>query len=331
MISPSLPPALKAALDAKLEGAARNAIAARAAVISKAYRDGGGSGAIKTETDALAYAAARMPATYAAVSASLNALNEIRPEFAPETVLDTGAGPGTASFAAAEAFASLSSFVMLDANDALRTLALDLAKDSQRLAEMVYRRGEAKILLAASEPADLVIASYVVGELGEADRRELANQLWARTRDTLVVVEPGTPAGYARIIALRTRLIEAGAHVVAPCPHNRACPLTKPDWCHFTQRLPRSRAHKQVKGVDVPFEDEKFSFCVLSKSSVASRPARVLAQPSVGKVEVVAKLCTANGLATVRIAHRDRHAYAQARRWRWGDTVMDESSRDSSR
>jgi ribosomal protein RSM22 (predicted rRNA methylase) len=326
MIPPSLPPALKAALDAKLEGAARNAIAVRADKISKTYRDGGGSGAIKTETDALAYAAARMPATYAAVSASLNALDEIRPEFSPKTVLDVGAGPGTASFAAAEAFASLSSFVMLDANDALRMLALDLAKDSQRFAEMVYRSGEAKTLLAASEPADLVIASYVVGELGEADRRELANLLWAKTRDTLVVVEPGTPAGSARIIALRTQLIEAGAHVAAPCPHDGACPLTKPDWCHFSQRLPRSRAHKQVKGVDVPFEDEKFSYVALSRSQVASRPARVLAQPVVGKVEVAAKLCMAEGLATVRVAHRDRHAYAQARRWRWGDVIMGESS-----
>ena len=27
--------------------------------------------------------------------------------------------------------------------------------------------------------------------------------MWAKTRDTLLVVEPGTPAGYARIIALR--------------------------------------------------------------------------------------------------------------------------------
>jgi len=291
-------------------------------VISKTYRDGGGSGSIATETDALAYAAARMPATYAAVSASLNALSELRPEFSPNTLLDAGAGPGTASFAAAEAFASIGAFVMLDANDALRTLALDLAKDSPRFNELIYRRGGAKALLAASEPADLVIASYVVGELGEADRREFANLLWAKTRDTLVVVEPGTPAGYARIIALRAQLIEAGAHVAAPCPHDGACPLATPDWCHFTQRLPRSRAHKQVKGVDVPFEDEKFSYVVLSRGEVASRPARVLAQPHISKVEVTAKLCTADGLVQARIPHRDRRAYAATRRWRWGDAAI---------
>ena len=42
--------------------------------------------------------------------------------------------------------------------------------------------------------------------------------MWAKTRDTLLVVEPGTPAGYARIIALRAQLIAAGAHVAGALP-----------------------------------------------------------------------------------------------------------------
>ena len=58
-----------------------------------------------------------MPATYAAVTASLNALVEIRPDFAPKTLLDVGAGPGTATWAAGEAFPSLQDFTLLDAND----------------------------------------------------------------------------------------------------------------------------------------------------------------------------------------------------------------------
>ena len=48
--------------------------AIRAAAISQTYRGGGGSKAIRTEADALAYALARMPATYAAVAASLTSL-----------------------------------------------------------------------------------------------------------------------------------------------------------------------------------------------------------------------------------------------------------------
>src|SRR5438132_9543657 len=193
MTPPSLPVELKAALDARLQGLSRNDIAARAALISRTYRDGGGSGAIQSETDALAYALARMPATYAAVTASLNALCEIRPDFAPAGLLDIGAGPGTASWAATEAFASLKNFTLLDANDALRTLALDLARDSTRLRDVSYERGEARAALAKAEAADLVVASYMIGEIGDAEQKALADLMWQKTRDTLLVVEPGTP------------------------------------------------------------------------------------------------------------------------------------------
>jgi ribosomal protein RSM22 (predicted rRNA methylase) len=265
-----------------------------------------------------------MPATYAAVSASLNAFGEIRPDFAPQNLLDVGAGPGTATWAAASAFPSLQRFALLDANSALRELALGLAHSSTRLREIDYRHGEARAALANADAADLVIASYVIGEISEAEQRTLAELMWSKTRDTLLVVEPGTPAGYARIIALRAQLIASGAHVAAPCPHDDKCPLQRPDWCHFTQRLPRSQAHRQIKGAELPFEDEKFSYVALSRAPVASRLARVLAQPLVSKVEVTAKLCTADGVTTARVPRRAREDYARARRWRWGDAVMDE-------
>ena len=325
MTSPDLPAELKAALDGKLRGFSRSDAAGRAASISKTYRDGGGSGAIRSEADALAYALARMPATYAAVTASLNALVETRPEFAPKNLLDIGAGPGTATWAAAAAFPSLQDFTLLDANDALRMLALDLARDSTQLRGIGYERGEARAALAKADAAELVVASYMIGEIGDAERRTLAEVMWEKTRDTLLVVEPGTPAGYARIIALRERLIAMGAHVAAPCPHDGKCPLQAPDWCHFTQRLQRSRAHKQVKGAELPFEDERFSYVALTRAAIARRPSRVLAQPAVSKVEITAKLCTPEGLALTKVPRRAKADYAAARRWRWGDAVMEKS------
>jgi ribosomal protein RSM22 (predicted rRNA methylase) len=323
MTAPDLPAELKAALDARLQGLSRSNAAERAGRISQTYRDGGGSSAIRTEADALAYALARMPATYAAVTASLNELREIVPDLAPKSLLDVGAGPGTATWAAAEAFSSLQSFTLLDANSALRALALDLGRGSMRLRDMIYQRGEARAALADAEAADLVVASYMIGETSGAERKMLAELMWAKTRDTLVIVEPGTPAGYARVIALRQQLIASGAHVAAPCPHDGTCPLTAPDWCHFTQRLPRSRAHKQLKSAELPYEDEKFSYVALTRAPVAQHPARVLAQPVVTKVEVTAKLCTPGGLVIAKVPRRAKPAYARARRWRWGDAVME--------
>jgi ribosomal protein RSM22 (predicted rRNA methylase) len=323
-IPPDLPAELRAALDARLHGVSRNDAAERAAQISQAYRGGATSSAIRSEADALAYALARMPATYAAVIASLNTLRAIRPDFAPATLLDIGAGPGTATWAAAEALPSLQSFMLLDANNALRELALDLARGSHRLRDVIYQRGEARAALATAEAADLVVASYVIGEIGEAERGSLTELMWTKTRDTLLVVEPGTPAGYARIIALRERLIASGAHVAAPCPHDGRCPLTTPDWCHFTQRLPRSRAHKHLKGAELPFEDEKFSYVALTRAPITQHPKRVLAPPTITKAAITAKVCAVDGVLNAVAPRRDKTSYQRFKKIRWGDAIFED-------
>jgi ribosomal protein RSM22 (predicted rRNA methylase) len=323
MIPPSLPPALRAALDRKAQGLSRSDAAARATAISQAYRGGGNSGAIRDASDALAYALVRMPATYAAIIASLNALCAAQPAFAPATLLDIGAGPGTATWAAAEAFPSLAQFSAIDGNPALRALARDLVQGDARLSDVRYTLNDATAGLHDAPASDLVVASYVIGELDANRRAALTEQMWAQTRDTLLVVEPGTPDGSARIIALRKRLIARGAHVLAPCPHDGTCPLTLPDWCHFVQRLPRLRAHKRLKGAELPYEDEKFSYVALSRSPARRHPARVLAQPLVTKVAVTAKLCTPQGLTLATIPRRDKTAFVRARKLDWGDAVID--------
>lgn len=316
-----LPDDLRAALTQLSEGLSRRELAERARVISEGYRSGGTSKPITDSRDALAYALARMPATYAAVSACLTAIGEARPIFAPRSMLDVGTGPGTAAWAATDFFPSLSETLLLDANAALIALAKTLAAANERLADAGFRSGSAAELLANAPGADLVVASYVVGELDAREREHLAEAMWEKTRDTLLIVEPGTPAGYARIIALRAQLVGKGAHVIAPCPHDKPCPLVAPDWCHFAQRLPRSRDHMLMKDADVPFEDEKFSYVALSRHPAEMRAARVLAQPRVGKAAIEAKLCTLSGIVEASIPRRDKAAYAGARRWRWGDAV----------
>lgn len=326
MAVPDLPAELKAALDARLQGLSRNGTAERAALISKTYREGGNSGTIVSEADALAYALARMPATYAAVTASLNALCQVRPDFAPLSLLDVGAGPGTATWAAAEAFSSFQNFTLLDTNHVLRVLALDLAHGNFGLREMKYRHGEAYAMLAETEPADLVVASYLIGEMSDAERKALVELMWAKTLDTLLVVEPGTPAGYARIMELRTQLIASDAYIAAPCPHNGLCPLTPPDWCHFTQRLPRSRTHKQLKSAELSYEDEKFSYVALTRMPVTRHPARVLTHPVINKVAVTTKLCTDRGIISTIAPRRDKATYARWRKYSWGDAVFEADS-----
>ncbi|KAI3709637.1 hypothetical protein L2E82_39403 [Cichorium intybus] len=61
-----------------------------------------------------------------------------------------------------------------------------------------------------------------------------------------------------------------GAHIVAPCPHDGACPLDNTrKYCHLVQRLQRTTsqlAYKQSNGVPLGgFEDEKFSYVVFRR------------------------------------------------------------------
>jgi ribosomal protein RSM22 (predicted rRNA methylase) len=257
----------------------------------------------------------------------LNAMGDTLPAFAPRAMLDVGAGPGTAAFAAVQAFDTLADIRLIDANAGLRNLAMTLMAeaDSAALRRVVerqsYRHGDALKLLAEAEPADLVMASYVAGEIADGELARFTQRLWAATAGALVIVMPGTPDGYACMQRMRADLIAASAHVAAPCPHDRPCPLQPPDWCHFAQRLPRSGDHLLVKGADVPFEDEKFSYVVLSRTQPQPAAARVLAPPKVTKIAVTAKLCKEDGVEADTAARRDPEAYRRFKSWRWGDGV----------
>jgi ribosomal protein RSM22 (predicted rRNA methylase) len=320
-LSPDLPSDLRAALDRLATGTSRKDLAVRAAAQSQNYRAGGGSQAIRSRDDALAYAFARLPATYAAATAAFNALCEVC-DLAPRSLLDVGAGPGTAAFAAAAAFDSLAEIRLVESNADMRDLGTALLAESANpaLRAATYRTSLGPP--ADMDVAELVVASYVAGELPAAGLANFAQALWAATARTLVVVEPGTPAGYGRIMQMRGLLIAAGAYVAAPCPHERECPLVAPDWCHFAKRLPRSRDHLRVKGASVPFEDEKFSYVVMLRDVPAHRiDARVLAPPKVTKSAVTSKLCTVEGLVTETIARRDGEAWRRRKSWRWGDGV----------
>lgn len=143
------------------------------------------------------------------------------------------------------------------------------------------------------------MCSYCLNELTETVRRKAVEQLWSSTQRLLLIVEPGTPDGYSRILSARQQLIGLGAHIAAPCPHENACPLTvgaEPgDWCHFTVRVARSRLHKQLKGGDVPYEDEKFCFLAASREEVSPCAARVLRHPRIDSGRITLKLCTPGG------------------------------------
>lgn len=318
-MSPDLPPALRGAIDREMAGVSRQTMAQRTAATTVAYRAGGTSAAaIRGRNDALAYALARLPATYAACARVFSEVLQRVPDFLPTSLLDAGCGPGGGSWAAVEAWPALDTVTWFDANPPFLELAQRLAADSPLSAATVQRGDLASGIYPTAE---LVLASYALAEIAPASQGQVVTHLWNACRGMLALVEPGTPAGYARILAARDTLIAAGAILVAPCPHHAACPLVEPDWCHFSVRLARSRDHRLAKGAEVPYEDEKFAYLLAARPGVAVAPrlARVLDRPRVGKPGIELKLCGLNGLEHRFAAKRDKSTYAAARRLAWGD------------
>lgn len=319
-----LPAWIGRSLDAILEGVSRNELRTQSLRISDAYRAGGASDVVRTEHDAMAYAIARMPATYAAAHASLAGAAELLADFVPRTVLDIGAGPGTAAWACIELWPSLEHVKLLDSNPRLLDLARRFrASPGAPAVDAQFVAGSFPQALPGMAAADVVVASYALTEIPQAVLGRALAELWRLAATLLVIVEPGTPDGFRRILSCRDILISAGGSVVAPCTHHGTCPLSAAArWCHFSKRLSRSRDHLIAKNASVPFEDERFSYLAVAKDiAPARRQRRVLATPKVSKGQVSLTLC-APGVVEERIAGRgDRDAYRAAKRLDWGDAV----------
>lgn len=322
-----LPPSLRAAIDRELEGVSLSDLARASETLSQRYRAELQDGRLHLgdELAARAYLTTRLPATFAAITAALNAVEEARPDFAPRTMLDAGAGPGTATWASAQCWSSLQDAVLVEASSAIRAVGERLSR-ALSLEHTHWIADKLDTGLSDLAPRDLVLIAYVLDELPPAARDPLIAQLWQLTGDTLVIVEPGTTEGWKRILGARDLLIRAGAHLLAPCPHAHACPLVAPDWCHFSARLARSRLHREAKGGTVPWEDEKFIYLAASRSAGLHPAARVIAPPRASKAAVSLKLCQRDGRAAERtFEKRAGPSFKIARKLDWGDSLPRES------
>jgi ribosomal protein RSM22 (predicted rRNA methylase) len=317
-----LPPLLRHAVERALNGRKLADLAAAAAALSQRYRQERHDGRfhIASEDDALAYLAVRLPATYAAVRASFAAIEQARPDFAPRTALDVGAGPGTALWAAADCWPELAD-ALLEASPVFQAWGMELAREAD-LPRVNWLMADLASDAIDDAPRDLVTLAYVLNELAPEVRHQVVERLWRLTADTLVIVEPGTPAGWRRIIAARDQLIAAGAHLIAPCPHALACPLQPPDWCHFAERVARSRLHRRAKEAEQSWEDEKFSYLAVSRRPTPAIEARVIARPRKGSGRVTLKLCRQDGSAGEQLfSRRDGATFKRATRSAWGSVL----------
>jgi ribosomal protein RSM22 (predicted rRNA methylase) len=278
--------------------------------LTQAYREGRAS-PFSDEANRLAYLGARMPATYAAVYKTL----ENSPPF--HTLLDLGAGPGTASWAALNVFPDIQKITLIEKSREAISLGQTLAKSAAPVLQQAQW-----IHQSLSEPlptADAAILSYVINEL--SDPTSLIERCW-KSVSTLIIIEPGTPKGFHLIRKIRQQLIDLKAHIIAPCPHALACPIQGNDWCHFSARVERTRLHRLLKEGSMGHEDEKFSYIIASKTPSVPFSGRIVRHPLKQSGFVRLALCTEQGkLEEKTITRKDKDSYRMARDAEWGDKI----------
>lgn len=312
------PPTLRDALESVAGAATAARLRPRVERLIARYRAGGSatSPILRDDLDALAYALYRAPATYAATRAALcqaaaAGLAEVR------RVVDLGGGSGAAAWAARAVWPEATARVG-DQVEPLLDLGRRLSPGSG-IDFFRWRLGE------PVPSAGLVTVAYVLSELTGAQRRQLVEVARAAAERAVLVIEPGTPDGYRRVLAVRQQLLDAGWRLIAPCPHQRACPLAHGDWCHFAARVDRSVIHRRLKDGSLGYEDEKFSFCVAvppaSPAGAGEPGSRVIRHPVKRKGVVELTLCRPDGTAGRQLVSKRRGAdYRSARDLRWGDT-----------
>jgi ribosomal protein RSM22 (predicted rRNA methylase) len=318
-----MPPSLRACIDDALAGVKTSVLAPRVERLSATYRTGeaASSPILSSADDALAYAAYRMPATHAVAHAVFRQLPVVLPDFEPRTLVDMGSGTGAVAWAAAEVWPSLAGLELLEQSSAAVTLGKILMQSSHSsvLQAATWRSWQ---LSDADDvgSGDLATAAYVLGELTSVQQSSLLRSL-VDCAPVVVVIEPGTPAGFARILRARSYFTDAGFTIAAPCPHELTCPMvTRNDWCHFAARLERSRVHRALKDGDLSYEDEKYSYVVAVRGDADRADARILRHPQTRKGLVSLQLCSATGdVVELRVSKSEGTLYKSARHAAWAD------------
>lgn len=321
MSAHALSEVLRVAIERETAKFDRRALTRAVAELTEAYKAIPSPPVVRNQVQRAAYLAVRAPATYAACSRVFAEIERLVPEASIASMLDLGAGPGTALWAAAEVFPTTSRATLIESDAAFVKLGQDIAARTQH---PLFAHAKWKIddlgALALAE-SDLVAISYALGELPPSRAEFLVRRAWRAAAQFLAIIEPGTPRGFGLVLAARTALIADGAEILAPCPHRHACPMaTAGDWCHFSQRLERTSLHRQLKGGELAYEDEKFSYLVASRRVASPGLARVVRHPRKNPGHVQLTLCTDGGIKTQTVARSHKQDYKLARQAEWGDS-----------
>jgi len=307
----NLPLDNKLQLESLLDGYSLKELKNVASDIMEQYKNNSNKGndLINSSLASKVYAVYRLPATYSAFGEALKHTLELYDQNI-DSVIDVGAGSGSASLAASHLLPNIKNFTLLERNKYM----MEIGKTLHNFDYINYDLSIDNLDIKS----DLVMSNYVLNELDQNSRINAINKMWDMTNKMMLIVEPGTPEGFSLIREIRDYLISIGAHVIAPCTHMGVCLNT---WCHFSTRVSRSKLHKDIKGGDAPYEDEKYSYVAFSKSEVIPCKNRILRHPQINPGFIELEVCSKDGFKKIKYSKKDKELFKKARKSDDGDMI----------
>lgn len=181
-------------------------------------------------TETMAYLAYEVEGAFACTHHVFRQLQAQNPDFQPESMLDFGAGPGTASWVAKEFYEeSLTRYRVVEPSQSMVDASEVILEGFPGLS---VRRSisEMKREIEGGIKYDLIVLNYVLSEItNDYERVAVMSALWELLSDKgcMVLVDRGSPWGSHHVRSARQFILDSVAEeeeetmqILAPCPHH---------------------------------------------------------------------------------------------------------------
>ncbi|KAJ1667523.1 37S ribosomal protein S22 [Coemansia sp. RSA 1813] len=233
-----------------------------------------------------AYVATFVPATYGPIFNVLTELADRLPGFAPQSVLDFGAGPAPVLWAAQEIWPRFARYLGIDVSEEMLQSAealLTSVPHDLRAKEIEFARYLAPLPSGSTGDSadgkfDLVVSAFTLSDLpSDAVRKTTIETMWQRTKDTLVLIDRGSPDSSRMISDARSHLIDLertasgkdgnpDIHTFAPFANDLPDPTNGTSaWIHFSQRIQRPMCTMLTKRSKSNIEDLRYSYIIMRR------------------------------------------------------------------
>ncbi|KAH9949373.1 mitochondrial small ribosomal subunit Rsm22-domain-containing protein [Amylocystis lapponica] len=186
---------------------------------------------------------------------------------------------------------TVSTYLGIDKRDGLARMGRRLVKDVKLggLSISWQKSFQETDRIQRTEGGDvLALSAFMLSSLPTPlARKALVKEMWESGAGTMVLIDHNTTAGFEYIAEARDYLLRLGrkevedpetegwpirgSHVVAPCPHDGACPLYHPGSstliCGFSQRLQRPAFVRKTKHSGAGHEDAGYSYVVIRRGT----------------------------------------------------------------